>query len=116
MESRRTRMPIEQRAKIFLPFSGVRGLEEALEKKREERLREERVILSEDGESELDEALRKTEKGNRIRVYYYEGGRYLNITGVVSKKNEREGTLVMEDGTFVYFRDIHSIEILLDLN
>ena len=45
----REKMPIEQRAKLFMPFAALRGLEEALEKKREEMLKENKIILSEDG-------------------------------------------------------------------
>ncbi len=109
MEYKRPKMPIERRAKIFLPFAGVRGLDEALEKKREERLREERIILSEDGEAEINEALTSINKGDRIYLSYYDGGRYKSYEGKVLKKDGNDSSLILENGVIVYFKDIHSI-------
>ncbi len=108
------KMPIEQRAKIFLPFSGVRGLEEALLRKREERLREDRIILSEDGERDISEALVKIRKGSKVEVTYYDGTRYRILSGVVMKKNIQQGFLTMENGPVIYFLDIRQIVIIND--
>ena len=102
-------MPVEQRAKIFLPFAGVRGLDEALERKRQERLVEERIILSEDGEKEIDAVLSDIRKGDSVSVSYYDNGRYRTLEGKVIRKDENEGFILMEN-TPVYFSDIHSIE------
>ena len=105
----RTRMPIEQRAKIFLPFAGVRGLDEALERKRQEHFMEERIILSEDGEREIDSVLSSISKGDRIAVSSYENGHYTEKEGIVMKKDGMEGYVLMESGP-VYFQDIQSIK------
>lgn len=102
-------MPIEQRAKIFLPFAGVRGLDEALEHKRQERLMEERIILSEDGEKEVDSVLSDIHEGDTISVSYYCSDRYRNTAGTVIRKDEKERCILLEDGP-VYFSDIHTIE------
>lgn len=102
-------MPVEQRAKIFLPFAGVRGLDDALERKRQERLVEERIILSEDGEKEVDSVLSDIRKGDTISVSYYDGGRYRTEEGIVLKMDGTEGFILMENGP-VYFEDIHSLE------
>ncbi len=109
MECKRPKMPIERRAKIFLPFAGVRGLEEALEKKREERLMEERIILSEDGEAELNNTLTQINKGDRITLFYYDNGRYRNYEGKVLKKDVKECLLILDNGVATYFGDIRSI-------
>ncbi len=102
-------MPVEQRAKIFLPFAGVRGLDEALERKRQERLVEERIILSEDGEKEIDSVLSDIRKGDCVSVSFYDGGRYRTEEGTILRKDEREGLILLESGP-VYFSDIHTIE------
>ncbi len=102
-------MSVEQRAKIFLPFAGVRGLDEALERKRQERLVEERIILSEDGEKEIDAVLADIRKGDSVSVSYYDGERYRKGEGIVLRKDEREGFLLLESGP-VYFSDIHTVE------
>lgn len=102
-------MPVEQRAKIFLPFAGVRGLDEALERKRQERLVEERIILSEDGEKEIDSVLSDIRKGDCVSVSFYDGDRYRTGEGTVLRKDERKGFILLESGP-VYFSDIHTIE------
>ena len=108
-QSKRPKMPVEQRAKIFLPFAGVRGLDEALERKRQERLVEERIILSEDGEKEIDSVLSDIRKGDCVSVSYYDGDRYRTEEGTVLRKDEREGFILLESGP-VHFSDIHTIE------
>lgn len=102
-------MSVEQRAKIFLPFAGVRGLEEALERKRREYFMEERIILGEDGEREIDDVLSQIGKGDRISLSSYEDGHYTEKEGTVIKTDGREGYVLMESGA-VYFKDIYSIE------
>ena len=69
----RPRMTREERAKQFLPFSAVRGLEEALEKKRAALFHSEKPMLAPDMESEIDKVLRTLKKGDRIKVVYYIG-------------------------------------------
>ncbi len=105
-------MPIGQRAKIFLPFAGVRGLDEALERKRLERLIEERIVLTEESEGEINEVLSKIESGDRIKVSYYDGMRYTTDEGRLIRKNKNEGCLLMENSLVIFFSDIHSIEKL----
>lgn len=109
------RMTVGQRAKIFLPFAGVRGLDEALERKRREHFMEERIILGEDGEREIDDVLSSIGSGDRISLSSYEDGHYVRKEGTVIRKDGREGYVLMESGP-VYFKDIHSIEKKKDKN
>ncbi len=102
-------MSVEQRAKIFLPFAGVRGLDEALERKRREHFMEERIILGEDGEREIDGVLSSIGRGDTISLSAYEDGHYTQKEGTVIKKDAREGYVLMESGP-VYFKDIQYIE------
>ena len=74
----RPRMTREERAKQFLPFSAVRGLEEALEKKRAALFHSEKPMLAPDRENEIDRVLRILKKGDRIKVVYYIGESHLS--------------------------------------
>lgn len=104
------KMTLEQRAKIFLPFAAVKGLDEALERKREERLMEDRIILGEDGEREVDHVLSEMKNGDYVKITYYDSGRYHNIVGRVLKKDEKKSCIILEDSLVIYFLDIRSIE------
>lgn len=104
------KMTLEQRAKIFLPFAAVKGLDDALERKREERLIEERVILGEDGEREVDHVLNEIKKDDCVKITYYDSGRYHNIEEKVLKKDEKKSCLILEKSPVIYFLDIRSIE------
>ncbi len=108
------KMPIERRAKIFLPFAAVKGLDEALERKREERLMEDRIILSEDGEMEVDAVLNEIGKGDTVRATFYDGGRYRIIEGRITKKDEKEGCIILENSPVISFKDMRSIEKIAD--
>ena len=112
--SEHMKMPIERRAKIFLPFAAVKGLDEALERKREERLMEDRIILSEDGEMEVDAVLNEIGKGDTVRATFYDGGRYRIIEGRIAKKDEKEGCIILENNPVISFKDIRSIEKIED--
>ena len=112
--SEHMKMPIERRAKIFLPFAAVKGLDEALERKREERLMEDRIILSEDGEMEVDAVLNEIGKGDTVRATFYDGGRYRIIEGRIAKKDEKEGCIILENSPVISFKDIRSIEKIAD--
>ncbi len=112
--SEHMKMPIERRAKIFLPFAAVKGLDEALERKREERLMEDRIILSEDGEMEVDAVLNEIGKGDTVRATFYDGGRYRIIEGKITKKDEKEGCIILENSPVISFKDMRSIEKIED--
>lgn len=91
----RQRMAVGDRAKIFAPFSALRGYEDAIAAK--ERIVVERRELSEESKEELDQnlqlILRQLERGEHpvVTVVYFqkdrdgEKGEYLQITGVVAK-------------------------------
>ncbi len=108
--SEHLKMTLEQRAKIFLPFAAVKGLDEALERKREERLMEERIILGEDGEREVDHALNEIKKDDCVKITYYDSGRYHDIEGKVLKKDEKKSCIILENSLVIYFLDIRAIE------
>lgn len=105
----REKMTREKRAKQFLPFSAVSGLEEALERKRKEIEREDRVFISEEMEREINDTLISLEKNDRVRIKYYNGIKYETKEGVVIKKNEIDNTILLENEE-IYLPNIASLE------
>ena len=71
------------RAKQFLPFDALKGLQEALREKEIEY--EERKELSEETLHELDDILNRIERGDIVAIKYYKARRYSEIKGRVTK-------------------------------
>lgn len=70
------------RAKQFLPFDALKGLQEALREKEIEY--EEKKELSEDTLAELNNKFNQIEKGSFVKIRYYRNGRYSEIKGIVT--------------------------------
>ena len=70
------------RARQFLPFDALKGLQEALREKEIEY--EVKKDLSEDCLNELNNKFNQIEKGSLIRIKYYKNGRYSEIKGIVT--------------------------------
>ena len=67
---KRVKMSREERAKQFLPFSAVRGLEEALERKRQELFVEVPHVLCSDAEEEINDTLNTLSTLPVIKVFF----------------------------------------------
>ena len=76
-------MKPEERAKQFLPFASLKGLDEKL-KEAEKTFTEKRELLDDEIES-LNRRLAEIETGSVIEAEYYALGRYVKITGRVEK-------------------------------
>ena len=72
-----------QRAKQFMPFSALKGFEEAV--RAQERQREPKIILGEDARQELNFKLQGILPGDRVRAEYYYESRYVTVHGLVKK-------------------------------
>ena len=70
------------RAKQFLPFDALKGLQEALREKEVEY--EEKKELSEETLAELNNRFNQIEKGSFVKIRYYRNGRYSEIKGIVT--------------------------------
>ena len=70
------------RAKQFLPFDALKGLQEALREKEIEY--EEKKELSEETLAELNNVFNKIEKASFVKIRYYRNGRYKEIEGIVT--------------------------------
>lgn len=107
----REKMRVSERAKQFLPFSAVRGLDEALEKKRKELLKEERVYLMPEREEEINAILLSLEEGDKIRVEFYDENRYKEVVDIYKRNRYKEGRVETENFS-IPFRDILSLSVL----
>lgn len=74
----RQRMSRADRAKQFMPFSALKGYEEAV--KESEKREAEKIILAEDLKAELDLKLRELEYGDEVTIIYFDKGEYKKIT------------------------------------
>lgn len=70
------------RAKQFLPFDALKGLQEALREKEIEY--EDKKELSEDTLFELNNKFNQIENGKYVKMKYYKSGRYREIRGFVT--------------------------------
>jgi len=91
----RAKMSVSERAKQFMPFSALRGLNEALAVK--ERIRLPKKELSEEMAEELNSALQKITPESVVTVVYYREGDYYQLTGINVRIDEYERTLRMMD-------------------
>lgn len=70
------------RAKQFLPFDALKGLQEALREKEIEY--EEKKELSEEILMELEKQFNKIEKGSNVSIKHYKNKKYIDITGIIT--------------------------------
>ncbi len=71
------------RAKQFLPFDALKGLQEALREKEIEY--EQKKELSEESLMELEKQFHKIEKGSNVSIKYYKNLKYIKTKGTVTK-------------------------------
>ena len=79
----RPKMSIENRAKQFMPFSALRGLEQALALK--EKIIVDKIELSEEMAEELDRQMHLVKKGTMVTVVYFHKDEYIKTTGMVAR-------------------------------
>jgi hypothetical protein len=96
-------MPRAARAKQFMPFAALGGLEEALRLR--EQSAEERAALDEEEIEKIDRILRRLCVGDETRLVFFYKGHYTPVNGVVQCINEQRQYLEL-DGKRIYFEDI----------
>ena len=104
----RNKMPIEERAKQFMPFAALRGLPDALAAK--EKVLVPKIELSPEMEEELDRRMHLLTKGKMATVIYFQKGEYIKITGLVARI-DKTSRLLQIVNTKIRFEDILQIEI-----
>lgn len=74
------------RARIFMPFDALKGFREALAAK--EKVLVSKPELSEDQYHLLDDKLEKFQIGDMLKIVYYEEEEYIEVEGILTKKDE----------------------------
>lgn len=108
----RSKMPIEERAKQFMPFAALRGLPDALAAK--EKILVPKIALSPEMEEELDRQMHLLKKGKMAAVVYFQNGEYIKITGLVARIDETARLLQIVN-TKIAFADILQVETEKDI-
>lgn len=101
-------MPIEERAKQFMPFAALRGLPDALAAK--EKVLVPKIELSPEMAEELDRQMHLIAKGKMATVIYFNNGEYIKITGLVARIDETSRILQIVN-TKIPFADILQVEL-----
>lgn len=109
----RMKMSAADRAKQFMPFSALKGLDEALHEK--ERIVVEKAELSEESAENIANTLKIIEKGTYVSVVYYSDGEYVSAEGIVTEldKTFRKMTVVKKE---ICFDDIYKILVSNNVN
>ena len=96
-----------QRAKIFAPYAALKGFGNFIADS--ERRGEERILLGEDAQEELDRQLQRLRRGDRVAVTYYREDRYTKALGSFKRIDEEERRLCL-DTRCVPLADILQVE------
>lgn len=102
------KMPVTDRAKQFMPFSALKGLNEALRAK--EKIIVPKIELSPEMEEELDYKMHLLDKGKMATIIYFCGGEYLKVSGMVARIDKTSRVLQIVN-TKIQFDDILNIGI-----
>lgn len=117
--SRHPKMSVENRAKLFTPFSALRGFDIEILTKEQDRLLVSRVMLGTDQQELIRRRLNDLRSGQRVTVTYFrlvkelEGiplGEYVTQTGKVRRVDDFYQVLVLDSGV-VAFEDIRELEV-----
>ena len=105
--SRHPKMSVENRAKLFTPFSALRGFDIEILTQEQDRLLVPQVSLSADQQEAIYRTLNELKKGDWVTVTYFapvkilEGrqlGEYRTLSGEVKKVDDVEQVLVTTQG------------------
>lgn len=104
-------MTRQERAKQFMPFDAMKGLQEALRDREERHLRTDRHDVSEEQARENNAVLSRLRIGQRVRTSCYWGFHDVVLEGRVTRLRPEERTLTV-DGVPLRFEDIYTIEVI----
>ena len=98
------------RAKLFVPFDALKGLQEILREKEKEV--EERKELSEETLMALQEELNKIEIGSSVFIKYYKNKKYIDITGIVTRINFVKKKIIINGDIMINMCDIIQLKVV----
>ena len=97
------------RAKLFLPFSALAPLQQALREKEKEQVQ--KLELSDEMIIDISNVLQKISNKTSIEIEYYYDRRYIKLVGIVEEINYIKKYLVIKDYK-IFFDDILKICII----
>lgn len=98
------------RAKQFLPFDALKGLQEALREKEREMEYEEKRYLSETL-NELDNILNRIEDGSKVKIKFYKNHKYIEIEGTVTNIDSIKKKVQINKNYNINLSDIINMDI-----
>lgn len=112
--SRHPRMPAADRAKIFSPFSALRGYEEEIQKENKRLCRVSRRLLSEEDTDRISRLLSHIQKRETVTVRFFleESGTYEHVTGMVAEIDYVSCYLDVSDGRKTFHIPFVNLEAL----
>ena len=109
----KTGMSTAERAKQFMPFAAVRGLNTALRRKEQELGRQAPKVLADGAAAEIDAKLRRLQKGSWAAVTHFVGGQYVQSSGRVLALDMVQQALLLSaaEPLRIAFADIIDIKL-----
>lgn len=104
-------MTREQRAKQFMPFDAMKGLQKALRDREEKHTRVEKREISEEEMEANSAALNRLVRGSKVRIIYYRHFHEAERSGTVCDINCTYRFLTLDEEK-IFFDDIYSICII----
>lgn len=101
---------VVSRAKQFLPFDALKGLQEALREKEIEH--EEKIELSEETLSELNNKFNKIEKGSKVKIKFYKNNKYIEIIGIITDIDYIKKKIQVNEEQYINISDIINIIVV----
>ena len=100
---------VVSRAKQFLPFDALKGLQEALREKEIEH--EEKIELSEEILAELNNNFNKIEIGSKVRIKFYKNVKYIEISGIITNIDYIKKKIQIDQNQNINISDIVYISV-----
>ena len=97
-----------ERAKQFMPFAALKGLPEALAEKEKNPVPKKE--LTEEKIGQLNHQLEYLQKGQIVTIVYYHDMEYVQLTGIVTKINAYEKSLMLGE-IIIQFEDLLDVII-----
>lgn len=117
--SSRRRMPLQERAAQFAPFSALTGFDEVIDETA--RITQTPVFLSEESLMGINRSLDRLKERlpipTAVEMLIYcpdkkkEGGSFRHMESTVKKLDSYAQTLTLEDGSKIYFRQICELKL-----
>ena len=109
----RKSMPRVQRAKQFIPFDALKGLQEEIRRREENYMKETKREISEEKEEKISNIMQQIEIGSIVKAEYYKNGFYEKVFGAV-KKLSTVYHYILVDETKISFANLYDLELLFE--